>query len=74
MLNKELAQKREVGNYQCGSCNRQYNNVDLVYKNNNVYWPSSYPENGICDDVIYRIYILINYFLFFPSFSAAQVT
>jgi hypothetical protein len=51
MLNKELSGKREQGNYQCGGCGRQYNQTNLIYKNNNVYWPASLPENGVCGDV-----------------------
>ena len=60
MLNKELSGKREQGNYQCGGCGRQYNQTNLIYKNNNVYWPATFPENGICGDV--RIsYIVLNF-------------
>ena len=51
MLNKELSHKREQGNYQCLSCNKHFNKTSLIYKNNNVYWPATYPENGVCGDV-----------------------
>lgn len=51
MLNKELSSKRETGNCQCGGCNKNYNKTSLVYKNNNIYWPATYPQSGICDDV-----------------------
>ena len=51
MLNKELSHKRELGNCQCGGCNKKFNKTSLVYKNNNVFWPSTYPESGVCGDV-----------------------
>ena len=51
MLNKELSQKREHGNHQCGGCGKKFNKTSLIYKNNNIYWPSTYPENGVCGDV-----------------------
>jgi hypothetical protein len=51
LLNKELSQKREEGRYQCKSCHREYNNVDLVYKDNNIFWQGNYPQSGICTDV-----------------------
>jgi hypothetical protein len=55
LLNKELSQKREAGRYQCKSCNREYNNVDLVYKDNNIFWEGNYPQSGVCNEVIYMI-------------------
>jgi hypothetical protein len=58
MLNKELSTKRENGSYQCGGCNKSYNRTSLVYKNNNIYWPATYPENGICGDVRLIFYFI----------------
>jgi len=50
-MNKELSLKREIGNHECGSCNREYNSSNLIYKNNNIYWPATLPETRVCVDV-----------------------
>jgi hypothetical protein len=51
LLNKEISQRRGEGVYECTGCERTYNKADLVLKNNNIYWPKSYPENELCEDV-----------------------
>ncbi len=55
MLNKELAEKRQQGNCQCQGCNKVYNKTGLEYKNQNVFWPATYPESGVCTDVSYKL-------------------
>ncbi len=42
--------KRESGRHECQNCGREYNNVDVAVKENNVNWPSHFPENGFCVD------------------------
>lgn len=51
LFNKELALQREKGAYICNGCNREYNKTDLVYKQNNILWPASYPKDEVCVDV-----------------------
>lgn len=57
LLNKELSNKRETGAVECGGCLRHYNKTDLIYKDNNIYWPATYPKSNVCEDVIYHIHV-----------------
>jgi hypothetical protein len=56
MLNKELAQKRSQGNCLCQGCLKTFNKTNLEYKNQNVYWPATFPESGVCTDVSVKLY------------------
>jgi hypothetical protein len=51
LLNKELSHRREEGAVECGGCGREYNKATLSYKDNNINWPATSPNNGVCGDV-----------------------
>ena len=46
-MNKELSEKREAGAYVDKETGREFNKVNLMARDNNVYWPANFPKENV---------------------------